>query len=648
MISSRYRFSLDTHIIQSQVSIPVALGDTARVLCITLTDAGKPVTIADGCIAKLSIKRPTGTYLEAFCIIKKNSIIKYDFSQNTNTAAVEGVHNCEVTLYSPNGKILTSPKFSMVVSKRAVSSDDIELTDDDLKIIDSLVVAEAGRVAAENERVEADAEREEIAKRAEAAADRVKESLNGDRVYIRYSAYPDGEGYVSEWARGLNYIGVAAGLDEPTDKSGYEWSIFAPTVYVGSGEMPDYADIQIDPDTDDIDYAVVQETGDSEVSVMSQKATTEAIEEAKASSAAPLKGSANGAIVRLEDVPQQTQELLVKVERRNLVTYPFIDKTKTLHGVTWTNNGDGTVTLNGTSTNYNRFYLCEFTAEKSGQYTLSGCPSEGAGGRAAVIAYLNGDENNKYLDIGNGVSFDLVVGDFVKVDIGVINQVSTFDNVVFKPQLEYGEKTEFSPPLSCHTVVACGKNLFDASEDIVAFASNVYAGIDISEKAKIFGRKCRLSIKLKPGKSVPSNCYFGFVYNMVNNGKVSYNADWIVTPAGGLVKSEANLSSVWHTEAYVGALNNGGFSSAQNLERALDAFYVQVEVGTVTTEYEPFVEGLKYYTPSDDGNVEGVTSIYPTTVLATNNGAVLNVEYNRDLNKAFSKLESIVNTLLGG
>ena len=251
MISSRYRFSLDTHIMQSQVSIPVALGDTARVLCITLTDAGKPFTIADGCLAKLSIKRPTGTYLEEFCIIKKNSIIKYDFSQNTNTAVVEGVHNCEVTLYSPNGKMLTSPKFSMVVSKRAVSSDDIELTDDDLKIIDSLVVAEAGRVVAENERVAAEAEREEIAKRAEAAAERVKLSIAGDRVYLRYSAYPDGEGYTTEWSRGLNYIGIAVGLDEPADKSGYEWSVFAPSVYVGDGDMPPYADIQIIPDGDD-------------------------------------------------------------------------------------------------------------------------------------------------------------------------------------------------------------------------------------------------------------------------------------------------------------------------------------------------------------------------------------------------------------
>ena len=94
----------------------------------------------------------------------------------------------------------------------------------------------------------AEGEREKVTRRAEAAADRVAEGLHGDRVYVRYSAYPDGRGYVSEWARGLNYIGIAVGLEEPTDASGYEWQLMSPGVYVGSGEMPDYADIQIDPD----------------------------------------------------------------------------------------------------------------------------------------------------------------------------------------------------------------------------------------------------------------------------------------------------------------------------------------------------------------------------------------------------------------
>lgn len=74
------------------------------------------------------------------------------------------------------------------------------------------------------------------------------ESMRGYSVHIRYSAYPDGRDYTAEWRRGLNYIGIAIGKDAPMNANGYQWSVFAPGIYVGSGVMPDYADIQIDPD----------------------------------------------------------------------------------------------------------------------------------------------------------------------------------------------------------------------------------------------------------------------------------------------------------------------------------------------------------------------------------------------------------------
>ena len=66
MISSNYRFMLDLHSTQSQISLPVTLGDTARVWYISLADGGVPYIIEDGVLAKIEIKRPTGTFIEAF------------------------------------------------------------------------------------------------------------------------------------------------------------------------------------------------------------------------------------------------------------------------------------------------------------------------------------------------------------------------------------------------------------------------------------------------------------------------------------------------------------------------------------------------------------------------------------------------------
>ena len=153
MNDSNYSFTLNLHRTQSQIAIPVTRGDTARIWHISLSDGGKPYAIADGCLAKLEIKRPTGTYIEAFCAIENNASIRYDFAQNVNTASVEGLHECAVVLFDEDGNILGSPRFTMTVSDRVVDSDDINLSDEDQLVIESMIAAEAGRQNAEHARM---------------------------------------------------------------------------------------------------------------------------------------------------------------------------------------------------------------------------------------------------------------------------------------------------------------------------------------------------------------------------------------------------------------------------------------------------------------------------------------------------------------
>lgn len=75
--------------------------------------------------------------------------------------------------------------------------------------------------------------------------------------------------------------------------------------------------------------------------------------------------------------------------------------------------------------------------------------------------------------------------------------------------------------------------------------------------------------------------------------------------------------------------------------------YPQIEYGTTATEYEPYKEPITYPI-AEDGTVEGVTSNYPTTTLTTDTeGIVLDVEYNRDINKAFAELQNAMISLGG-
>jgi len=159
MDSSTYRFVLDLRSTQSQISLPVLIGDTGRTLRIRLSDGGSQYIIEDGCLAKLSIMRPTGTHLEEFCTIENNTTIVYPFSQNANTSSVEGVHNCDVVLYGLDGKVIGSPSFTMVVSERVIPVTEVMLTDEDFTALDAILAKEAQRQFNEQNRVAAETTR---------------------------------------------------------------------------------------------------------------------------------------------------------------------------------------------------------------------------------------------------------------------------------------------------------------------------------------------------------------------------------------------------------------------------------------------------------------------------------------------------------
>ena len=166
---SDYKFTLDVQIHQAQVSVPVSLNDTARKLCIGLTDGRKPYTIADGCIASFVAKKPDGTILHNNCIIERNTIV-YEFTPQTTN--VEGIVNCEIRLQK-GGVLLVSPQFLIVVDKQVVRDEEIIVSADEVNTINDIIDKasimlsqeavrinnEIARDTAENGRVQNEADR---------------------------------------------------------------------------------------------------------------------------------------------------------------------------------------------------------------------------------------------------------------------------------------------------------------------------------------------------------------------------------------------------------------------------------------------------------------------------------------------------------
>ena len=148
---STYKFTLDYHSHKSQVSLPVMVGDTKSRLHILLTDGGVPYFIEDGCRAVFVATKPSGATLANDCIIEDNSIIRYDFTEQT--ANEKGVIKCEIRLYDIEGRTLTTPRFIMVVDPRVVYDSNV-ISKSESTVLDRIIVSEEERVKAEEAREE--------------------------------------------------------------------------------------------------------------------------------------------------------------------------------------------------------------------------------------------------------------------------------------------------------------------------------------------------------------------------------------------------------------------------------------------------------------------------------------------------------------
>lgn len=116
MSKIKYNISLDMRSSVSQASVAAKQGDDNRQFCITLRSGSQPYEIERGSFAVFSTILPKGEVIEDNCTIVDDEII-YDFTQNLTSQ--EGVLDIEIRLYGPDGSLITSPTFILVVSHRA-------------------------------------------------------------------------------------------------------------------------------------------------------------------------------------------------------------------------------------------------------------------------------------------------------------------------------------------------------------------------------------------------------------------------------------------------------------------------------------------------------------------------------------------------
>lgn len=191
-----------------------------------------------------------------------------------------------------------------------------------------------------------------------------------------------------------------------------------------------------------------------------------------------LKGSASGEAVRLTDVSPIEHEIKIKLTAesnysdfsgvtlkrygKNLLPYPYSDTTKTVNGITFTDNGDGSVTISGTATADTYFYL-----QRNANY-----------GTKSINAINKNSDNNGVYTASSRIYYN-AVNKTVTINIP---SGTTLDETVY-PQVELGVKatdyeayvspTEYTPS-SDGTVTAA----LLGSEDITLMTDT--AGVTVN------------------------------------------------------------------------------------------------------------------------------------------------------------------------
>ena len=170
-------------------------------------------------------------------------------------------------------------------------------------------------------------------------------------------------------------------------------------------------------------------------------------------------------------------QLVLSNATRNLLN-PTL-QTTTQNGVTCTNNGDGTYTLNGTASADAEFYI-PFTAIPNTKYRILGTPKNSVNARMWLQA--NGTPWTIYGDdIGGGANV-IPTAENCRVTIRV-NKDTIVNNLIFKPMLTTDLTATYDDfvPYSGYDIKTCGKNLVDVNSFI---SSQVFNGVTFTTDKK--------------------------------------------------------------------------------------------------------------------------------------------------------------------
>lgn len=221
----------------------------------------------------------------------------------------------------------------------------------------------------------------------------------------------------------------------------------------------------------------IQEAGENIV-----EASAIAEQNAKNVLANAIKGHLKGTVVVADDVSPVEHTVKVKVSGNNKLEYPFTSTSQTKNGVTFTDNGNGTLTINGTATSTTYFDLRQ-NAEgervelKKGIYTFSifGTSTDGIKVGLGAIK-KDGTTLFAYTDISNGKTFEITETAEVYIYLYISNGITINSaEVYFMLGLEGAEYEPYIDPSTVNVIAGGVTYIPDSDGTVEGISSAVLA-----------------------------------------------------------------------------------------------------------------------------------------------------------------------------
>lgn len=324
-----------------------------------------------------------------------------------------------------------------------------------------------------------------------------------------------------------------------------------------------------------------------------------------------LKGSKSGSAMLIDDVSPVTHEMGVKVRGKNLFDInaaELINANIIDNGIQFTGSGGGAIDV----------------LLPKGKYTISFKRS------VETNFYLrNGKVDSGYISVISSTETSKTFT--FNADVDGYLRIHSFKNglILSDIQIELGTTatsyTPYVPDLTAVTVSRCGLNLWD----------EIYA-------------QGHLSVSTGDIASTTSN-----TIRSVNFIPVKANTSYYIFSASGRLyfcfydKDKNYLSyKAGQNESIVSPPNSAFCRFYRALNSGTD-YSNDICLSFENHGYEAY-KPLATYTPSADGTVNGVTSLYPnTTLMNDTDGVIIDCDYYKDIDKAFNELTSAI-ALSGG